>query len=267
MVPPPAGYDRVMRLTPWEEERLLIFSAAELARRHRAAGIALNAPEAIALMCDAMLEAARAGSGYAEVEAAGLAAVAPSEVMPGVRELIEDVRVEVLLGDGARLIVLVDPLGRGAPLDPDGPGAIVIGPRPKDEARIRRGTRAPPPDGDEHVAACDPGVIALPVRSGEPAPRVRSSAGGRLPPRPRGGIVRALGTRRDPDGDPRALRRPRRHGGVTRLSPGERRARFGPSAGDRIRLGDTTCGSASRRTARHWATSRSGATRRTSGSG
>lgn len=116
-----------MRLTAWEEERLLIFSAAELARRHRAAGIALNAPEAIALMCDAMLEAARAGSGYAAVEAAGLAAVAPSEVMPGVRELIDDVRLEVLLGDGARLIVLVDPLGRGAPPDPDGPGAVVAG--------------------------------------------------------------------------------------------------------------------------------------------
>jgi urease subunit gamma/beta len=114
-----------MRLTPWEEERLLIFSAAELARRHRAAKIALNAPEAIALMCDAMLEAARAGSGYVEVEAAGLAAVSPDEVMPGVRELIDDVRIEVLLGDGVRLVVLLDPLGRGAPPDPTGPGAVV----------------------------------------------------------------------------------------------------------------------------------------------
>lgn len=116
-----------MRLTPWEEERLLIFSAAELARRHRAAGIALNAPEAIALMCDSMLEAARAGSSYADVEAAGLAAVAPTDVMPGVRELIDDVRLEVLLGDGTRLIVLVDPLGRGAPGALDGPGAVVAG--------------------------------------------------------------------------------------------------------------------------------------------
>jgi urease subunit gamma/beta len=117
-----------MRLTPWEEERLLIFSAAELARRHRAAGIALNAPESIALMCDAMLEAARAGGSYAAVEAAGLAAVAPNEVISGVRELIDDVRIEVLLGDGARLIVLVDPLGRGEPASPDGPGAIVAAP-------------------------------------------------------------------------------------------------------------------------------------------
>lgn len=116
-----------MRLTPWEEERLLIFSAAELARRHRAAGIPLNAPESIALMCDAMLESARAGGSYADVETAGLAAVAQADVLPGVRELVEDVRVEVLLGDGARLIVLVDPLGRGAPPDPAGPGAIVRG--------------------------------------------------------------------------------------------------------------------------------------------
>ncbi|HYK95221.1 MAG TPA: urease subunit gamma [Candidatus Dormibacteraeota bacterium] len=116
-----------MRLTPWEEERLLIFSAAELARRHRAAGIALNAPEAIALMCDAMLEAARAGAGYAAVEAAGLAAVSPSEVMSGVRELIDEVRLEVLLDDGTRLIVLVDPLGRGTPRDAAGPGAVIAG--------------------------------------------------------------------------------------------------------------------------------------------
>jgi len=114
-----------MRLTPWEEERLLIFGAAELARRHRAAGLALNAPEAIAVICDAMLEAARAGASYADVEAAGLAAVAPADVMPGVRELVDLVSLEVLLGDGTRLITLVDPLGRGAPADPSGPGAVL----------------------------------------------------------------------------------------------------------------------------------------------
>ena len=114
-----------MRLTAWEEERLLIFSAAELARRHLAAGLKLNAPEAIALMCDAMLEAARADRAYEEVEAAGRAAVSPTDVLPGVRELVEDVRIEVLLRDGVRLIVLVDPLGRGAPAAGDGPGAVI----------------------------------------------------------------------------------------------------------------------------------------------
>jgi urease subunit gamma/beta len=113
-----------MRLTPWEEERLLIFSAAELARRHRAAGLALNAPEAVALICDAMLEAARAGAYYDAVEDAGRAAVALGEVLDGVRELVDEVRLEVLMADGARLVVLVDPLGAGAPRDADGPGAV-----------------------------------------------------------------------------------------------------------------------------------------------
>ena len=114
-----------MRLTDWEEERLLIFSAAELARRHRAAGLALNAPEAIALICDAMLEAARAGASYAAMEAAGREAVAPDDVMSGVRELVDEVRLEVLMGDGTRLVVLVDPLGAGADDGGTGPGAII----------------------------------------------------------------------------------------------------------------------------------------------
>jgi urease subunit gamma/beta len=111
-----------MRLTPWEEERLLIFSAAELARRHRAAGLRLNHPEAVALICDAMLEVARAGGSYEEVERAGRAAVREDELIEGVRSLIDEVRLEVLVDDGSRLIVLVDPLGPGDPLHP-GPDA------------------------------------------------------------------------------------------------------------------------------------------------
>lgn len=116
-----------MRLIPWEEERLQVFAAAELARRRRAAGILLNQPEVVALTCDAMLEAARAGATYADVEAAGRSAVEPGQVMDGVRELIREVRLEVLLDDGSRLIVLRDPLGRGTPPDPLGPGALLIG--------------------------------------------------------------------------------------------------------------------------------------------
>lgn len=116
-----------MRLTAWEEERLLIFTAAELARRHRDRGLRLNAPEAIALICDAMLEAARAGATFGAIEAAGLAAVAPDEVLDGVRELVDEVRLEVLVGDGTRLVVLLDPLGAGRPPSGDGPGAIRLG--------------------------------------------------------------------------------------------------------------------------------------------
>ncbi len=116
-----------MRLIPWEEERLQLFAAAELARRRRAAGLLLNHPEAVAVICDSMLEAARAGRTYAEVETFGRAAVAPADVLPGVRELLDEVRLEVLFGDGTRVVVLVDPLDRGQPPDPLGPGALVIG--------------------------------------------------------------------------------------------------------------------------------------------
>jgi urease subunit gamma/beta len=100
-----------MRLTPPEEERLLIFTAAELARRHRAAGLRLNEPEAVAVICDAMLEAARTGLDYDAVVAAGRSAVRPDEVLDGVRALVDEVRLEVLLDEGTRLVVLVDPIG------------------------------------------------------------------------------------------------------------------------------------------------------------
>lgn len=127
-----------MRLTDWEQQRLTIFTAAELARRHRDAGLKLNAPETIALMCDAMLEAARAGATYDEVEAAGLTAVAPADVMEGVPALVDEVRLEVLMGDGTRLIVLRDPLGATDLASPTGVNAAAESARP---ARPNRPTR------------------------------------------------------------------------------------------------------------------------------
>ena len=126
-----------MRLTAWEEERLLIFTAAELARRHRDRGLLLNGPEAVALICDAMLEAARAGATYEEVEAAGREAVTADQALPGVAALVDEVRLEVLLEDGVRLIVLREPLG---PAGDDAPGATrraSVEQRPDDRERIR----------------------------------------------------------------------------------------------------------------------------------
>ncbi len=110
-----------MRLTAWEEERLLIFTAAELARRHRDRGLLLNAPEVVAIICDAMLETARAGATYEEVEAAGRDAVTAEQALPGVPALVDEVRLEVLLDDGVRLVVLIEPLGSSGDA---APGAI-----------------------------------------------------------------------------------------------------------------------------------------------
>jgi urease subunit gamma/beta len=133
-----------VRLTAWEEDRLLIFSAAELARRRLARGVALSQPEVVALICDAMLEAARDGASYAEVERAGRAAVRPDQVIPGVAQLVDEVRLEVLMGDGTRLVVIRDPLRAGGdePVDEpvDGPGAV----RPGTSARAAATGWAPP---------------------------------------------------------------------------------------------------------------------------
>lgn len=100
-----------MYLTPGEEERLKIFAAAELARRTRADGALLNAPEATALVCDAMHRAARLGATMAEVMEAGRGAVSREELMDGIPALAPEIRLEVLLDDGTRLVVLRNPWG------------------------------------------------------------------------------------------------------------------------------------------------------------
>jgi len=121
-----------MYLSPTEEDRLRIFVAAELARRTRADGVRLNAPEATALICDEMHRAARAGGSLEAVLAAGRAAVGTGDVIEGVPVLLEEIRIEVLLEDGMRLVVLRDPLPLQVGSQPGEirvrPGDIQLGP-------------------------------------------------------------------------------------------------------------------------------------------
>ena len=114
-----------MQLNPTESDRLRVFTAAQLARETLARGLALNAPEAIALVCDEMHLAARAGSTYADVVAAGRAVAEGTPVLDGVAAIAREIRVEVLLDEGTRLIVLRAPFGHG---DPEGPGAVRFAP-------------------------------------------------------------------------------------------------------------------------------------------
>ncbi|HTX82627.1 MAG TPA: urease subunit beta [Streptosporangiaceae bacterium] len=104
-----------MYITATEEDRLRIFVAAELARRSRTDGLKLNAPEVTALICDEMHRAARAGASREEVLAAGRAAVGLGEIMDGVAALVPEIRLEVLLADGTRLVVLREPWGQAPP--------------------------------------------------------------------------------------------------------------------------------------------------------
>lgn len=103
-----------MRLTPTERDRLLIFTAAELARARRARGLRLNVPESVALIADTVCEAARDGARLAEAVEAGRTVLSARDVLPGVAEIVTEVQVEAVFEDGTRLAVIDSPIGAGA---------------------------------------------------------------------------------------------------------------------------------------------------------
>jgi urease subunit gamma len=99
-----------MHLTPREQEKLLVFVAAEVARRRMARGLKLNYPEAVALITAEMLEAARDGKTVAEIMSFGTTILRRADVMDGVCEMIHDVQVEATFPDGTKLVTVHDPI-------------------------------------------------------------------------------------------------------------------------------------------------------------
>jgi urease subunit gamma len=102
--------DRSMHLTQREQEKLMVFVAAEVARRRMARGLKLNYPEAIALITGEMLEAARDGRTVAEIMTFGATILKRTDVMEGVPEMIHDVQVEATFPDGTKLVTVHDPI-------------------------------------------------------------------------------------------------------------------------------------------------------------
>jgi urease gamma subunit len=94
-------------------DRLTIFTAAELARRRRARGWKLTYPEALAIICDEMHEAARGGASYEEVMQVGQSTLSHADVLEGVAELIGTIKIECLFGDGMRVLHVDRPIGAG----------------------------------------------------------------------------------------------------------------------------------------------------------
>ena len=99
-----------MHLTPREQERLLIYVAAEVARKRRARGVLLNYPEAIAIITADILEWARDGKTVAEIMTLGAHILTSADTMPGVAEMIPDVQVEATFPDGTKLVTVHDPI-------------------------------------------------------------------------------------------------------------------------------------------------------------
>ena len=104
-----------MRLTPHEQERLLVSYAAELAHRRRARGLRLNHPEAVAVITSFVLEAARDGRGVAELMESGRHVLTSADVMDGVPDLLPEVQVEATFPDGTKLVTVHDPIADAPP--------------------------------------------------------------------------------------------------------------------------------------------------------
>ena len=102
-----------MLLTPTEMERLTIYTAAELARKRRARGLALNHPEAVALISDEILEGARDGRSVAELIEHGATILTTDDVMPGVAEMMPVLQVEGTFPDGTKLVTVHEPIRPG----------------------------------------------------------------------------------------------------------------------------------------------------------
>ena len=99
-----------MRLTPKEMDRLTIFTVAEMARRRKSKGIKLNHPEAMALICDELLESGRAGKSFEEVSSLATEILTAEDVMEGVPELTSPLRLEVNFNDGNKLVYVPNPI-------------------------------------------------------------------------------------------------------------------------------------------------------------
>lgn len=102
-----------MALTPKETDRLLVFAAAELARRRLNRGLRLNHPEAVAILTDEIFEEARAGKTVEEVVEHARSVLTRDDVMEGVPEMIPTLSVDAMFPDSTRLVTVHNPIGGG----------------------------------------------------------------------------------------------------------------------------------------------------------
>lgn len=99
-----------MNLTPREKDKLLLAMAAIVARRRLERGVKLNYPEAVALICDFVMEGARDGRSVADLMSAGAAVVRREQVMDGIAEMLPEVQVEATFPDGTKLVTVHQPI-------------------------------------------------------------------------------------------------------------------------------------------------------------
>jgi len=117
-----------MNLTPTELERLTLFTAAEMARRNLREGIPLSHPEAVALLTDEVMLAARKNMEYDEVVDRAATLLRAEQCEPGVPDMVRIVVVDAPFADGTKLVTLIDPITPG--INDIRPGEIIVGDDP-----------------------------------------------------------------------------------------------------------------------------------------
>lgn len=99
-----------MELTPRDKDKLMLFSAAQLAERRKARGLKLNYPEAVALISFEIIEGARDGRSVADLMSYGREILGRDDVMDGVAEMVDEVQVEATFPDGTKLVTVHTPI-------------------------------------------------------------------------------------------------------------------------------------------------------------
>ncbi len=99
-----------MHLSPQEKDKLLIFSAAQLAERRLNRGLKLNYPETVAFLSFQVLEGARDGKSVSELMSEGTTWLCKKQVMDGISEMVEEVQVEAVFPDGTKLVTIHNPI-------------------------------------------------------------------------------------------------------------------------------------------------------------
>ncbi|MBB6646032.1 urease subunit gamma [Halobellus ruber] len=111
-----------MKLTPKEEERLTVFTAAEVARRRKERGVLLSHPETVAYISDWCIERAREGQSVAEIRSGATGLLGREDVMEGVPEMVDMIQVEPMFPDGTKLVTVHDPIRADSVGSEDGAG-------------------------------------------------------------------------------------------------------------------------------------------------
>lgn len=117
-----------MNLVPTEMERLMVFAAAEIARRNLREGVLLSHPEVVALLTDEVMLAARKDMAYDAVIDHAAALLTADQCEPGVPDMVRIITVDAPFPDGTKLVTVIDPITRG-----EGdirPGEVIVGEGP-----------------------------------------------------------------------------------------------------------------------------------------